>query len=58
MTELFLSLHIERPKLDKSISIEDFRDFYWLKEELVTFCRSNGISTTGEKQELADRIVV
>ena len=49
---------IERPKLDKSISIEDFRDFYWLKEELVAFCRSNGISTTGEKQELADRIVV
>jgi hypothetical protein len=48
---------IERPKLDNSISIEDFSDFYWLKEELVAFCRSNGISTTGEKQELADRII-
>jgi len=49
---------IERPKLDKNISIADFRDFYWLKDELVAFCRSKGISMTGEKQELAHRIIV
>jgi hypothetical protein len=49
---------IERPNLNNSISIADFNDFYWLKEELTTFCRSKGISTTGGKQELADRIVV
>ena len=49
---------IERPSLNNSISIADFKDFYWLKEELHAFCRSTGISTTGGKQELADRITV
>jgi len=49
---------IERPKLNKSISITDFREFYWLKEELLEFCRSHGINMTGGKQELADRIIV
>jgi hypothetical protein len=48
----------ERPSLNNSISVADFQDFYWLKEELVAFCRSNGINTTGGKQELANRIVV
>ena len=49
---------IERPRLNNSISVTDFKDFYWLKEELIAFCRSKGISLTGGKQELADRIVV
>jgi hypothetical protein len=47
-----------RPSLNNSISTADFKDFYWLKEELVAFCKSNGISTTGGKQELADKIIV
>lgn len=45
-----------RPKLTKGISIQSFKDFYWLKEELQTFCRENGISATGSKMELSDRI--
>ena len=49
---------IERPRLNNSISVADFKDFYWLKVELVAFCKSNGISVTGRKQELADRIIV
>ncbi len=45
-----------RPKLDKKINIEDFRDFYWLKEELINFCRKEGLNKQGGKIELTARI--
>ncbi|KGA95620.1 hypothetical protein AJ85_06950 [Alkalihalobacillus alcalophilus ATCC 27647 = CGMCC 1.3604] len=45
-----------RPKLTKNISIDSFKDFYWLKEELQFFCRENGISASGSKLEISDRI--
>lgn len=45
-----------RPILTKDISIASFKDFYWLKEELQSFCRENGIHTTGSKIEISDRI--
>ncbi|WP_010094681.1 DUF6434 domain-containing protein [Ornithinibacillus scapharcae] len=45
-----------RPNLTKDISVEDFRDFYWLKEELQAFCRENGISASGSKLELSSSI--
>ncbi len=45
-----------RPNLTKEISIKDFNDYYWLKEELQTFCRGNGISASGSKIEFSDRI--
>ncbi len=46
----------ERPVLDKNISLKDFEDFYWLKSELVKFCREVGIGSGGGKIEIADRI--
>lgn len=45
-----------RVALTPSTSVRDFRDFYWLKAELQQFCRSNGLSTSGGKREIADRI--
>ncbi|MFD1608842.1 DUF6434 domain-containing protein [Oceanobacillus luteolus] len=45
-----------RPNLTKDISMKDFDEYYWLKKELQTFCRNNGLSTTGSKTELFDRI--
>lgn len=33
-----------------------FRNFYYLKEELVCFCRENGLPVKGGKLELTDRI--
>ncbi|MDP7976933.1 DUF6434 domain-containing protein [Bacillus sp. WLY-B-L8] len=45
-----------RPNLTKNISIQDFKDFYWLKEELQSFCREHGISASGSKMEITDRI--
>lgn len=45
-----------RPNLTKDISVESFKDFYWLKEELQSFCRENGISASGSKIEISNRI--
>lgn len=45
-----------RPELTNNISVQAFKDFYWLKEELQLYCRENGISTTGSKIEISDRI--
>lgn len=47
-----------RPLLHKELNAQDFRDFYWLKEELQTFCRENGMSISGSKMEITDRITV
>lgn len=47
---------MSRPILNKNISVKDFNEFYWLKQELVDFCRTLGISTSGGKIEIADRI--
>lgn len=45
-----------RPNLTKEISTEEFKNYYWLKEELQAFCREQDMSATGSKIELADRI--
>ena len=31
----------DRPVLDKKLDSKTFREFYYLKEELVDFCRKN-----------------
>lgn len=45
-----------RPELNTAIAIEDFREFYWLKAELIQFCRKEGLSLQGGKIEIASRI--
>ncbi|WP_295047470.1 hypothetical protein [Ruminococcus sp.] len=40
---------IDRPKLDKNLDGKTFREFYYLKEELVDFCRRYGLPTTKAK---------
>jgi hypothetical protein len=45
-----------KPKLNKAISVYDFQNFYWLKAELVSFCRANGINASGSKSEIAGKI--
>ena len=47
---------MDRPELTNSISVEDFGDYYWLKTELLDFCRQQGLPTSGSKQEVAERI--
>lgn len=46
----------ERPVLDKNLDSKIFRDFYYLKAELVDFCRKNTLPTSGGKLEITDRI--
>ncbi len=46
----------ERPDLTKSMDSRTFRDYYFLKEELVSFCRENKIPSSGGKEELTERI--
>ena len=38
------------------ISLEYFKNRYWLKMELLTLCRELGLSALGAKQELVTRI--
>lgn len=46
----------ERPKLNKDLDVETFQNHYYLKEELVVFCRENHLPTKGDKKELTERI--
>lgn len=38
------------------MSADSFREFYWLKAELVAFAVDNGISASGKKRDVAARI--
>lgn len=49
-------LMTERPALDEHLDSKIFRDFYYLKEELIIFCRKNGLPTSGSKLEITDRV--
>lgn len=47
----------DKPKLDRNISLYDYQNFYWLKKELVQFCKEIGINSDGWKLEIHERIV-
>lgn len=46
----------ERPKLDNNLAVNIFKEYYYLKDELIDFCRKNSLQTTGSKLELIERI--
>jgi hypothetical protein len=46
----------ERPDLDGRLDSGTFRNHYYLKEELVQFCRREGLRTGGDKIVLTERI--
>ena len=47
---------LERPQLNKQLDAKIFLSFYYLKNELVDFCKLIGLPTTGGKVEITDRI--
>lgn len=47
----------KRPELTSETTAAQFEDHYWLKSELVEFCRTNHIPTSGSKMMLNSRIV-
>ncbi len=46
----------ERPVLNMELDGKTFLSYYYLKEELVDFCRSNGLPVSGGKIEITNRI--
>src|SRR5512136_1934717 len=48
---------MSRPMLIPGLTAAEFRSYYWLKEELVAFCRKQRLPTGGSKQDLTARIV-
>lgn len=49
---------VKRPQLNKSLDSKTFREFYYLKNELVDFCREHGLPISGSKIEITDRIAL
>lgn len=50
------TIETERPKLNIELDGQTFRNFYYLKEELVAFCREYNLPVKGGKIELTNRI--
>ena len=48
----------DRPELTTKLKSKGFLEYYYLKEELVDFCKANGLPASGSKQELTERIAV
>jgi len=46
----------DRPNLNKDLDEKTFRNYYYLKEELVDFCKQNNLPLSGGKPELTERI--
>lgn len=46
----------DRPNLNINLDSKIFKEYYYLKEELIDFCRQNNLQTTGGKLELTERI--
>ena len=46
-----------RPPLTKDLKSEDFKEYYFLKEELKDFCRNEGLKISGSKNQLEERII-
>ena len=45
------------PKLTQNLKPEEFKEYYFLKEELKDFCRSEGLKVGGSKEDLEKRVV-
>lgn len=46
----------ERPELTSKLDSNTFKEYYYLKEELIDFCRRNNLQITGSKIDLTNRI--
>lgn len=46
-----------RYRLNKDLDSTEFREYYFLKEELKEFCRNEGLKISGSKNQLEERII-
>lgn len=49
--------YTKRPQLTKNLKSDDFKEYYFLKEELKDFCRQEGLKINGSKNQLEKRII-
>jgi hypothetical protein len=47
---------MQRPELNANLSADEFARWYWLKEELLQFCRGQRLAVGGSKPELSERV--
>ena len=45
------------PKLTRNLKPEEFKNYYFLKEDLKDFLRSEGLKVSGSKSDLENRII-
>ncbi len=45
------------PRLTPNLKSGEFKQYYFLKEELKDFCRQEGLKVTGNKGDLEKRII-
>ena len=46
-----------RHKLNKDLNSAEFKEYYFLKEELKDFCKKEGLKVSGSKNQLEERII-
>lgn len=46
----------QRPELHKGLDAQVFKEFYYLKTELIAFCRDVGLPTSGGKMDITNGI--
>lgn len=51
-------INVERPTIHPQLDPNTFASWYWLKVELQTYCRVQGLPASGSKAELMQRIRV
>ncbi|MDI9330997.1 MAG: DUF6434 domain-containing protein [Alphaproteobacteria bacterium] len=51
-----LKVHPDRPLLEPSMAPEALDAYYWYMQELVTYCREQGLSTHGHKHEVLESV--
>jgi isopentenyldiphosphate isomerase len=49
-------VHPDRPLLQPGMAEGDLDRYYWYKEELVAYCRHQGIPPQGQKHEIMERV--
>jgi hypothetical protein len=47
----------QRPALTAALTEAEFRSWYWLKEELVAFCRAERLPYSGNKSDIENMII-
>ena len=47
---------MKKTTLNRKTSLSDFKAYYWLKNDLIVFCRENLIPSSGSEIEISNRI--